>query len=315
MIELLKSPNIEIKINEFCLIDSYSELVDGLNFIPAKSQLNFLYRNRNIIKNLLNTQDEIQKIDKETLNENDKMKYYFSLAYLVGENLYCIIYSYDFDIVNELYSFMIKEQKKFRKLLLYIFAYIIIYNFEGLDESASREDEINKIYKEIEIFMLKQQPILDEFKLNLNLNDYKCFNGGTIDNLYTQVIISLIKYQKLSDYEFSKDIMEQLGLGTIEITHRMFCQLKEEFENIYFEQYIDCYKLTNFDDLFNKQIINFYYLLLKYVFKSQIYIYNISFLLDVRKSIIIIVRGNLEKLLSDIDNLKEKNLKKELIIY
>ena len=106
--------------------------------------------------------------------------------------------------------------------------------------------------------------------------------------------------------------MEQLGLGTIEITHRMFCQLKEEFENIYFEQYIDCYKLTNFDDLFNKQIINFYYLLLKYVFKSQIYIYNISFLLDVRKSIIIIVRGNLEKLLSDIDNLKEKEFKERI---
>ena len=54
-----------------------------------------------------------------------------------------------------------------------------------------------------EIFMLKQQPILDEFKLNLNLNDYKCFNGGTIDNLYTQVIISLIKSKKLPLYNTS----------------------------------------------------------------------------------------------------------------
>ena len=63
-------------------------------------------------------------------------------------------------------------------------------------------------------------------------------------NENSQAAKNEIIYKKLSDYEFSKDIMEQLGLGTIEITHRMFCQLKEEFENIYFEQYIDCYKLN-----------------------------------------------------------------------
>ena len=51
ILELLKSPNVEIKINEFCLIDSYSELVDmdkkwivlDISFVPFKHKANNIF--------------------------------------------------------------------------------------------------------------------------------------------------------------------------------------------------------------------------------------------------------------------------------
>ena len=94
----------------------------------------------------------------------------------------------------------------------------------------------------IDEFMINQQPFLDELNLNLDLLNYKSFK---IDNIYAEVIISLIKNKKLENYEYSKNIMEQLDIENIDLTKELFTSLKKEFDENLDKEYIKCYNITN----------------------------------------------------------------------
>ena len=84
----------------------------------------------------------------------------------------------------------------------------------------------------------------------------------------------------------------------------MFDELKKVFDSN--EDYIQNYNIDTFDDLKNSKIINFYYLLFKYIFKNSIYIYNINFLYNNRKNIIKIIKD--EKQLYKITDEKVKDI-------
>ena len=178
------------------------------------------------------------------------------------------------------------EEHNLKKFILYIFAYAILYNYENSNKESPSDEEYDTIYKEIEEFMKNQQQILEEFNLNLTLLNYKSY---IINNIYAEVIISLIKNKKLENYEYSKNIMEQLDIENIDLTKEMFISLKKEFDENLGEEYIKCYNITN---NFNENHINFYYTLFKYVFKISYYIYQIQFFLNAQKSLKDIIKNN-----------------------
>ena len=302
---LLLKYQIPSEIEDPHLIKSYSELIDLLNYIPKESHLKFLYSNRNNIKKILYDEDKILKLNKDVINNDNYIHNYFYLYEIIGDDYIDIInYGYDFDLINILNERMKAEAHNLKKFILYIFAYTILNNYrEGDDYSSSDEDKCNTICKEIDEFMINQQPILDEFNLNLDLLNYKSFK---IDNIYAEVIISLIKNKKLENYEYSKNIMEQLDIENIELTKEMFISLKKEFDENLGEEYIKCYNITN---NFNENHINFYYTLFKYVFKISYYIYQIQFFLNAQKSLKAIIKNN-DKILSDI----KSNERKEFVL-
>ena len=306
--------NIEINSKELSLINDYSEIIDALKMFPNEKILNikFLYLNRTNIKMILAERDEIIKIKEVDVTNNNYIVYFFYLFSIITDDIYNINYSYDFYIVKELYNRMIDEKKNIRKFILYILAYPIVYNYEGIDESNSSE-ELEKIYNEIDEFIKKQKPILEKYNLNLDLYNYKSFN---IDDVYCQIIISLIRNEKLKNFNEAKDIMEQLDLGNIELTHDMYINLKKEFDENSNKKYIVQYKIVysdNIKNFINEDLINFYFILLIYVFKNEIYIYNIDFLLENRKCLLKIFKNNYEKLFSTIDNIKNDEYKEKII--
>lgn len=65
------------------------------------------------------------------------------------------------------------------------------------------------------------------------------------------------------------------------------------------------YIITDFEDIFKKKIITFYYCLLKYILKNKYYIYHIPFLLETRNNIINLIRNNLVKLYPSIEQDKD----------
>ena len=304
--------NIEINSKELSLINYYSEIKETLNIFHNKkiSSLKFLYSNRTNIKKIVGEADEIIKINKVDVMGN-YLQYFFYLFYIITDDIYNINYSYDFDLIKELYNRMTKEKQTIRKFILYILAYPIVYNYEGIDESNSSE-ELEKIYIEIDEFMRNQQSILEKYNLNLNLCDYKSFN---IDDIYCQFIISLIRNEKLKNFNEAKDIMEQLDLENIELTHDMYINLKKEFDDNSNKKYIAQYKIVNSENIkkfINEDFINFNFIILKYVFKNTIYIYIIDFFLENRKSLIKIVKNYYEKLFFDIDNIKNVEYKEKV---
>jgi len=58
------------------------------------------------------------------------------------------------------------------------------------------------------------------------------------------------------------------------------------------EEYIIEYLISDKEDLFNEKKINFYYILLKYILKNQIYIYQFKFLIKTKKIILEQLRLN-----------------------
>ena len=283
------------------LINSLSELKDLLNYIPKESHLKFLYSNKINIKKILYDEDEILELNKDVINNDNYIHNYFYLYEIIGDDN-TINYTYDFDLINILNERMKAEEHNLKKFILYIFAYAILYNYENSNKESS-SDEVDTIYKEIEKFMKNQQQILKEFNLNLTLLNYKSY---IINNIYAEVIISLIKNKKLENYEYSKNIMEQLDIENIDLTKELFTSLKKEFDENLDKEYIKCYNITN---SFNKNHINFYYILFKYVFKISYYIYQIKFFLNAQKSLKDIIK-NKDNILSDI----KSNERKEFVL-
>ena len=312
---LIKSP-FPSDAEKLYLINNYSELVDLLNYIPKESHLQFLYHNRNNIKKILYDEDEILEIDKETINNNNYIHDYFYLYEIIDDTIEIINYKYDFDLVNKLNERTRTEKEKLKKFILYIFAYQILYNYEQSNESDSYSDEnkdkYSKIYDEIDEFMRNQQSIIKEFNLSLDLLIYKSCN---IDNIYAEIIISLIKNKKLEDYNNSKNIMEQLDMENIELTNEMFILLKKEFDENSNKEYIECYKIIDKENFFNEKLINFYYILFKYVFKISYYIYQIQFFLNNQKSLKTIIKNDdeiLSKISGKLNEREDEVLKKFL---
>ena len=89
--------------------------------------------------------------------------------------------------------------------------------------------------------------------------------------------------------------------------------LKNEFDENPDDDYIKFYIIDNYNKLIDINYINFYYLILKYVFKHPIYPYIISFLWKSKSSINNIAHKDLWNLLDDIDNLGDCD--KERILY
>ena len=61
---------------------------------------------------------------------------------------------------------------------------------------------------------------------------------------------------------------------------------------------VEKYMIINYNDLLNNKIVNFHYILLKYILKSSVFIYQIPFLLKINKNIKKIINDNYYKLIS-----------------
>ena len=152
----------------------------------------------------------------------------------------------------------------------------LIINFKGLEENNKflYNYYLYKIEKEsIEIFESKSQ----ELKLNYTLQD---LYNKKIDQIYADIIKSLIEKDKNNNFRNIEDILIELDLENIDITQAMI----QYFSNLLnkYDVNLDKYIIKSFDDFSNADKINFYYILLKYLFKKSYLIYQIPFLLKTR---------------------------------
>ena len=131
-------------------------------------------------------------------------------------------------------------------------------------------------------------------ELGLNL-DEENIQSMAVDDIYIKIIISLIKKNKFNDYDYVYNIINQLELETINITHYMYSELVNALNK---EINLKDYIITKIEDFYNITKVNFYYILLKFILKSCIYIYNISFLSETRKIFINFIKNGLNELLA-----------------
>jgi hypothetical protein len=159
----------------------------------------------------------------------------------------------------------------------------LIDNYNQIEDNEDNKN--NKHEKELKTIFDFNLKILDNkdniSKLNqygLKLEDVK---SKKIEEIYLIIIKYLIENSKLEDTEYIENIINQIELESIILTKLMFDELTKILTIE--KEYIKKYKIENFDDIFDKKKIYFYYNLIKYILKNFLYIYQIPFLLETRK--------------------------------
>ena len=264
----LESPNENINDPIFKLLKNYDE-IEQISQHKKEKINQFCFYNNKIIHNILYDNEELYKVSE---NINFSELFYLSLA--IGQNLETIDYTYSLDYIKSIYNKLTNNEdlKSIRKIIISKIILILIYNYKGEEEYNEEKDE-----EELEMLENQAKEIINEnmdiFKeLNIECKNSEIYSCK-IDNLYKEIIISLIKENRFNDYNFCKDIIDQLDLENINITKSIYEGLYNYFnsDNFILEQY-------NIKDLLDKKIINFYYILIKFIFKNSFYIYNIDFL-------------------------------------
>ena len=282
------SINSKIKINNDpipFLLKYDSEIK---KFYGCKYLTKIIYFNMKIFHKLLYEFDMILRIDENMMND---LSFNYYLILLIKDEAEIINYEFSImyiKIVNNLKNII--QNKYFNLINAKIVNELLInYKNSNLFNEKQDGDYVSKMEKENIEYIKNSLHILKEINLYLDEND---IIGKNIDEFYTDIIVSLIKSNKLSDFDFANNIFKQLDLENIEISFMeseyLFQRIKEalNLNNDYIKKYI----IDNYIDFYNIKKINFYYMLFKYIFKSQIYIYHIPLLFNSHKNTIEILR-------------------------
>ena len=293
----LNYPNELIDDPIFKLINNYEEIKTISQ--NKKEKINqFLFFNNNKIHSILYKEEEVFKI-----SENINLSELFYLSLLIGQNPETIDYSYSLEYIKLVYNELIKIEnlKSIKKIILSKIIISLIYNYKGEDEYNEEEDS-----KELDMLEKNSKEIIDENmdifrELNIECKSSEIYDCK-IDNLYMEIILSLIKENRFDDYSFCKNIISQLDLENINITKSIYEGLCDYFKsnNLFLDQY-------NISDLRDIKIINFYYILIKYILKNSFYIYNIDFLFKNIKKIFRIINTKPEDIQSLLINESNQN--------
>lgn len=281
------------------LISNFPEIEQILKIDKSKI-IHYFYFSNEKIHNILYDEEKDIQINYDEKNDTS---YYFYLSLLIMARLEIINYKYNFEYVRKVFNKVksINESQKYKLVIMSKLLNVLITNYKGIigdedededegedeDENKKNEDinELKKIEEENNKIFTDNIIIFEE--INLHFEEIKTKN---IDEIYIIIIKALIKLKKFEDYEYTYNIIEQLDLENIAITKLMLDELLKILKED--EDCINYYKITKIEDLFNEKKINFFYILLKYVLKSPIYIYQITLLFDLKKFVMKLLNSN-----------------------
>ena len=302
----LTKQGLLIANKSFNFFQDYNLLMETLHQINDQDYniFKFIYHFRNNIHALLYECDQTIKIDEFKLKFDFEELFYLDL--LINENEEIINYSYDFDLLINFYNFIILKNEA-SNYFIYKIAIMrafltLIKNFSDSDNYNEdiNEEKIDKIKNEVETEFNKY---IDKFKKVFNINED--IREMKLDNLYSIILISLIKSNKFNDYNYLYNIFHEMELEKIDIGNIIFKDLQETLKenNDYMKKFI----IKTEEDLYDEKKINFYYLLFKFILKNEFFIYQTSLLLETKKIIIELIK------FKKIKNSKIKHLNNETI--
>ena len=263
------------------LLKDYREIN---SLLPLEKSTKVFYYNKIKTHNILYDSDEIIEI-KDRLRKD--LSFDFYLSSLIDTEPELINYKFLINYVKEFSKIKKYKEGKYLNLIKSIITIKLINNYQNSDlENGDIDSEAaSSLKKESENWIQNHISFIKE-----NFPELKGDNiyEMSIEKIYIDIIIYIIKNNKLSDYDFCYDIIEQIDLDLIDI---QFMESDTKFNKILEildtkNDYIKNYVINYFEDIKDENKINCYYILMKYFFKSSIYIYYIPLLFQVHKKII-----------------------------
>ena len=287
-----------LNFNDFVKLIEESEVSKDKKILSKQNLKKYLFNKKNYTTSLnFNEIDKILfNICKITHFDSTKipkeLHIYFCLYLIIKKDLdnNKVSLLYSIDLIKDMHSNNKSSKTDLRKILVSkIIIYFIKY-YKGLSYyNESQNLDLNKINEENINIIKDNISILKD--LNLKTDTVNKIIDISIDKIYIDIILSLIKSNKFIDFDYIINIISQLDLENIIITKSMLELLNKILDTN--NNVIKKYQILNIEDLFNNEKINFYYILIKYIIKNQMYIYNIPFLLNFRRRIIRFIKNNL----------------------
>ena len=254
------------------------------------------YFSKKKVHKILYDEEQIIKIEDGTIRNSLSFNFYLNL--LINDDNAITNYSYSFNYIEN--NNINDLDDEFTKMIEAKYILDLIDNYERLDEYEEKNKEkLDKIKEYNEKYIKENLNIFKDLNLDLKEDD---FLSKKIDEIYSEIIVSLIKNVKFENYEFTYNIIRQIDLENIDITEFIFKKLSELLDTNDIANYLILYE----QDLYNENKILFYYILLKFILKNSIYIYQVPVLSKTRKLILEILKSN-NLLYNNINkNIKDK---------
>ena len=272
------------------LLSDYSE-IEHIMEIDLPEKMKYFYFNRNKINEILYEKDKVIEINLNLIQNKLSEYFYLTLLFESNKNNINFVYSYNFikDINEKIKGI---NDYALREMIMSKFFLELINNYKGTKEFYDNDNQMKNEINDLEILNKKRIESSVKKINNLEINAKDIINKK-IDQIYIGIFIDLIKSKNIVDNNIAHNIMKELDFENINITKTMFEELANilKSDNDYMKQNIIFDKYN----LFDKGIIDFYYILSKYILKKKFYIYQIPFLIETRKKIIKIIKENIIK--------------------
>ena len=282
---LKKEAHLEFDLPEYKLLTVFSDVEQSLN-LDSENDLKFLYFNKNINSILY---DSDKTISFKSNGFKTKLSNLFYLELIIKEKSNTNNYTYPMNLILEIVN-NFKESiknKHYKRVLSIRIILNLIYYYKGTDNYYKEKDKkakLDEIENNSKEFIEKNISIFKELNLNYSAKDFVLTK---IDKIYINIIEGLIKLNKFENFEYIQNLAEELDLESIDITKTMY---EELYEIINKEEYVKKYIISDLDDLFIPIKVNYHYFLLKYIFKTSVYYYQIPFLLNAKKNIMSVIK-------------------------
>ena len=281
---------------------TFSVLIKIILNLPLFTK--YLFKLADYIHKLLYEKEEIIFID---IQNKSNLSFYFYLDLLIKYEENIVNYEYSMEFLNKFNQMENNNNNNyFYKIIKSKIILDLLSNFKATNSYNNKyEREIDQIQKNNINIIKKYIYIFSNNKINLNEKD---FFTKSLDIIYIEIINSLIKNNKLKDYNHSINILKQLDIQNIDLPLLMFNEISKTLnEN---ENYVNEQKILTKEDLFSEEKINFHYFLLKFIFKNSLYIYNIPFLTKTRRNILKIIKSY--NICKDLSLIPKEDLRERL---
>ena len=296
-----------ILANDF--FSNYEEIKANPNI--DEKVLKTFYVNKERIHNFLYNKQETINLDsiienKKKSETKTKLSELFYVDLLIKYEPDVLDYEFSIQSIVVLCKELQTIKEGLKKIILSRIIIDLIESYKGIGKYTDliKEKNLNVLSenckKVIKIAFNNEKKLFSNFK-------FEDMIEKSIDILYIEIIKRLLNTDLFSIDSIYKslDAMELENINITEKMYKNFIDFLNSDNNI-----LEKYCIEKIDDLINIKKINLYYIILKYILKEEILIYEISFLLKTRKLIIEIITRNLYELLAITADLDDKTREK-----
>ena len=292
----LKNDNNKKIINPFYELINNKDNITSILKGRDLNVLEYLYLNRHKIHQILYDSDSTITINEEMLKEYTD---YYYLYCLIKYQSVLINFKYNFQIVQDAYDKQIISKGIIKRIIMSKIVITIIDNFLEEEEDNEIIDKCTNIKTKCIEYINNNKQELNKYQKDLDLDNLEK-SDVFIEDIYSDIIYTLIINNKLNQ---SEEILNELEIKKIRLNKSIF----DSINNAFSEENINNYEISEYNDFFKLDKINFYFILFEYILKCSDYIIYIPFLSKMKEKILQKVKENLEDLYNYFEFNRKKN--------